>query len=176
MSIIDYPDFLDCEGPDFEIYSKALNAGQFPVSVVAMRQEVADQYVIGTYGNTMTANPRALDVSSAVIEQIDESLTRNVRERGVEFVDKLSVLQSGSLAKYAVKVQGTGLLASMELVDEIPVVGNHGVEQEMRRWGVNIIHGGHNAIRYTPWLKITSEEIDLLCEATEKAVLKVANQ
>ena len=41
-----------------EAWSKAINAGQFPLSVVGMTAEVADKYVTGIYGNTMTTNPR----------------------------------------------------------------------------------------------------------------------
>ena len=33
LSIVDYPGFEDCEVPDFETWSKALNAGQYPLSI-----------------------------------------------------------------------------------------------------------------------------------------------
>ena len=36
LSIVDYPGFEDAESPDIEAYSKALNAGQYPLSVLAM--------------------------------------------------------------------------------------------------------------------------------------------
>ena len=32
LSIVDYPGFADADAPDMETYSKALNAGQFPLS------------------------------------------------------------------------------------------------------------------------------------------------
>ena len=41
-----------------ETYSKALNAGQYPLSVVALTDEVAAIYVTGLYGNTMTGQRR----------------------------------------------------------------------------------------------------------------------
>ena len=31
LSIVDYPGFEDCQVPDFETWSKALNAGQYPL-------------------------------------------------------------------------------------------------------------------------------------------------
>lgn len=49
-----------------ETYSKALNGGQFPLSVLALGQTAASSYVTGLYGNTMTGNPRGLDVASEV--------------------------------------------------------------------------------------------------------------
>ena len=53
-----------------EAWSKAINASQFPLSVVGMTAEVADLYVTGIYGNTMTTNPRALETAIAVLEKL----------------------------------------------------------------------------------------------------------
>jgi acetylornithine/succinyldiaminopimelate/putrescine aminotransferase len=64
LSIIDYPGFEELEAPDMETYSKALNAGQYPLSVLAMNRFAAELYRKGVYGNTMTSNPRALDVAT----------------------------------------------------------------------------------------------------------------
>ena len=36
LSIVDYPGFEGLEAPDMESYSKALNAGQFLLSVLAL--------------------------------------------------------------------------------------------------------------------------------------------
>ena len=40
----------------------------------------------------------------------------------------------------------------------------------MRKRGINIIHGGQNALRYTPHFRLTSAEIDLLVDATRDAL------
>lgn len=52
LSILDYPGFESAEAPDMETYSKALNAGQFPLSVLAMTERAAKLYRKGIYGNT----------------------------------------------------------------------------------------------------------------------------
>jgi 4-aminobutyrate aminotransferase-like enzyme len=41
----------------------------------------------------------------------------------------------------------------------------------MRFNGINVIHGGSNALRYTPPFDITSEEIDLIIAATRDAII-----
>ena len=64
LSIVDYPGFEQLPPPDMEAFSKALNAGQYPVSVLAVTAPAAALYRKGIYGNTMTANPRALDVAT----------------------------------------------------------------------------------------------------------------
>ena len=68
LSVIDYPGFQNLEAPDMETYSKALNAGQYPLSILAMTPGASELYRKGIYGNTMTANPRAMDIGTAVLD------------------------------------------------------------------------------------------------------------
>ena len=44
LSLVDWPRFASCEPPDFEVFSKALNGGQFPLSVVAFSERARDAY------------------------------------------------------------------------------------------------------------------------------------
>ena len=46
-------------------------------------------YRKGVYGNTMTTNPRALDVACAVLSQLTPQVRENIRKRGEEAVQKL---------------------------------------------------------------------------------------
>ncbi|MEM6638753.1 MAG: aminotransferase class III-fold pyridoxal phosphate-dependent enzyme [Pseudomonadota bacterium] len=170
LSIVDYPGFEDCDSPDLETYSKALNAGQFPLSVLAMNDRASALYRKGVYGNTMTTNPRALDAAVAVLDQVDDGLRDNIRRRGMELVTKLNALKD-ELDGAITQVQGTGLLVSCELdPSRFKSYGAGSVEEAMRKEGINIIHGGHNALRYTPHFRITSAEIDMLVDATRQAL------
>ncbi|MDN5924121.1 MAG: aminotransferase class III-fold pyridoxal phosphate-dependent enzyme, partial [Xanthomonadales bacterium] len=114
LSIVDYPGFEDAAAPDMETYSKALNGGQFPLSVLAVSERVAGLYRKGIYGNTMTANPRGLDIACTALGLLDDAVRNNIRERGKEFLDKLGALKD-ELGGMITKVQGTGLLFSCEL-------------------------------------------------------------
>src|SRR4051812_9459665 len=51
LSIVDYPGFEKLDPPDMETYSKALNAGQYPLSVLAVSPTTAALYKKGIYGN-----------------------------------------------------------------------------------------------------------------------------
>ena len=171
LSVIDYDGFQDAEVPDLETWSKAINAGQYPLSVLGMNERSASMYVVGIYGNTMTTNPRALETAVAVLEQITPELRQNIKDRGQEFVDKLNLL-ADELPGTITKVQGTGLLLSAELEpSKFPVVGFDAVEPWCRRRGLGVIHGGHNALRFTPHFRITSEEIDLIIEIVRDALV-----
>ena len=172
LSIIDYDGFQDCEEPDLETWSKAVNAGQYPFSVLGMNSRASDLYVTGIYGNTMTTNPRALETAAAVLDNITPELRKNIRERGIEFVEKLNIL-ANEFPEYVVKVQGTGLLCSIELKPDIlPVIGFDAVEPWCRRRGLGVIHGGKNALRFTPHFWITSEEIDLIVAVVREAIIE----
>ena len=171
LSVVDYQGFEDSDAPDLETWSKAMNAGQYPLSVLGMNKRASDLYVTGIYGNTMTTNPRALETAVAVLDGITPELRTNIRERGVEFVEKFSALQE-EFPHVITKVQGTGLLCSAELEpNQFPVVGMEAVEPWCRRRGLGVIHGGQNALRFTPHFNITSKEIDLIVGIVREALV-----
>ncbi|MGD8346299.1 MAG: aminotransferase class III-fold pyridoxal phosphate-dependent enzyme [Lysobacterales bacterium] len=171
LSIVDYPGFENQEAPDMETYSKALNAGQYPLSVLAMNERAAGLYRKGVYGNTMTTNPRAMDVAVAVLDGLTPELRKNIRERGAEAIAKLKAMGE-ELGDRVTGVQGTGLLFSVALDGRrYKAYGKDSVEEYMRFNGIAVIHGGENSLRYTPYFGITSAEVDLLVEATRQAIL-----
>ena len=169
LSIVDYPGFESLDAPDMETFSKALNAGQYPLSVLAVSDQVAGLYRKGIYGNTMTANPRALDVALATLGELTDEVRTNIRERGREFVEKIEALK-GELGGLITKVQGTGLLFSCELSSEFKCFGEGSTEEYMRERGMGVIHGGVNSLRFTPHFRVTSAEVDLIVEEIRHAL------
>jgi acetylornithine/succinyldiaminopimelate/putrescine aminotransferase len=171
LSLIDYPGFEKMAPPDMETFSKALNAGQYPLSVLAVTERTAGLYRKGIYGNTMTANPRALDVALATLDQLTEDVRANIRVRGKEFVDKLNTLKD-ELGGLITKVQGTGLLFSCELAPQFKCYGAGSTEEYLRERGVGVIHGGANSLRFTPHFNITSAEVDMVIAHVRHALLE----
>lgn len=169
LSIVDYPGFEGLEAPDMETYSKALNAGQYPLSVLAVGERSASLYRKGLYGNTMTSNPRALDVAVAVMEHVTPELQANIRNRGAEAIEKLEKLKS-ELGGLITKVQGTGLLFSCELAPQFKCYGAGSTEEWLRERGIGVIHGGVNSLRFTPNFTIGSDEIELLVSMVGRAL------
>lgn len=171
LSIVDYPGFETLEAPDMETYSKALNAGQYPLSVLALNESTAKLYAKGVYGNTMTCNPRALEVACCVLDSLSPELRANIADRGAEMVDALKALQL-ELPEAIIKVQGTGLLLSAELNgDDYTVVGYGGVEEYCRIHGIGVIHGGTNSLRFTPHFELTTSEISLIVSVVKEALI-----
>ena len=170
LSIVDYPGFEKLDPPDMETYSKALNAGQYPLSVLAVTAQTAALYKKGIYGNTMTTNPRALDIACAVLSLFTPELRANIRTRGAEFLDKLTRLKH-ELPGLITKVQGTGLLFSCELAPQFKCFGADSTEEWMRERGIGVIHGGVNSLRFTPHFGITTAEVDLMIDGVKQALL-----
>ena len=171
LSLTDYPGFEKLPVPDMETFSKALNAGQYPLSVLAVTDATAKLYRKGIYGNTMTANPRALDVALATLGELSDDVRDNIRERGKEFVDKLNALKD-ELGGLITKVQGTGLLFSCELAPDFKCYGADSTEEYLRERGIGVIHGGTNSLRFTPHFKVTSAEVDLIVANVRQALLE----
>ena len=169
LSIVDYPGFESVEAPDMETFSKALNAGQYPLSVLAVNDFASSLYRKGIYGNTMTANPRALDVAVATLAELTDEVRNNIRERGREFVQKIEALRS-ELGGMITRVQGTGLLFSCELAPEFKCFGEGSTEEYMRERGIGVIHGGANSLRFTPHFRVTSAEVDMIVDEIRLAL------
>ncbi|MFC7302227.1 aminotransferase class III-fold pyridoxal phosphate-dependent enzyme [Cognatiluteimonas weifangensis] len=175
LSIVDYPGFEGQEAPDMETYSKALNAGQYPLSVLACNERAAGIYQRGTYGNTMTANPRALDVACAVLAQLTPELRANIRERGKQAVAGLEALKA-ELGGLITKVQGTGLLFSCELAPQFKGYGAGSSEEWLREHGLGVIHGGANSLRFTPHFDMTQDELELMLGLVKRVLLEGPRQ
>jgi acetylornithine/succinyldiaminopimelate/putrescine aminotransferase len=170
LSVVDYPGFEGLPAPDMETYSKAMNAGQYPLSILAMNEMTAGLYRTGVYGNTMTANPRAMDVGYAVLGMVTDEVRANIVARGLEFLEKLEALAK-DLDGPITKVQGTGLLFSCELDPVYKAYGTGSTEEFMRLNGIGVIHGGENSLRFTPHFEVTSAEVDLIIEHVKDALL-----
>jgi len=170
LSVVDYPGFEKLDAPDMETYSKAINGGQYPLSVLAVSERAAALYKKGIYGNTMSANPRALDIACAALAQLTPALRANIRQRGAAFLDRLNQLKA-ELPGLITRVQGTGLLFSCELAPQFKCYGAGSTEEWMRERGFGVIHGGINSLRFTPHFAITEGEMDLLIDGLRQALL-----
>jgi acetylornithine/succinyldiaminopimelate/putrescine aminotransferase len=169
LSIVDYPGFRDLPPPDMEAWSKALNAGQYPLSVLGLSGRAATLYRPGVYGNTMTSNPRALDVAVSVLHTITPQIRENIRTAGARLAERFREA-ARELDGAITNVQGTGLLLSCELDGRYKCYGTNSTEDYLRRNGLGVIHGGRNSLRFTPHFRMTAAEGDLIVKLTRDAL------
>ena len=116
--------------PPISTYSKALNAAQYPLSVLAMTEHAASLYVPGIYGNTMTGN---LMRGGRCHVGAGRRRHAGQRPRPRPRVRRRARAPRQEIPGVIVGVQGTGLLLAATLADHIPVVGEDGVELECRQ-------------------------------------------
>ena len=161
LSATDYFHLRREEPPDIEIFSKAINGGQYPLSVLAATPDIHLQFQSGIYGNTMTGNPRALSIGIETLNQVTSEIRSNIVNMGHEFQIMLRSLQK-KYPELVSGVSGTGLLQALHINSDYPVDQFQGLEYQCRMNGLNVIHGGDNALRFTPYFKINKQEIELI--------------
>lgn len=119
----------------------------------------------------MTGNPRACRVATAVLESLTDDVRRNIVEMGDYAKAKYRELQK-EYPTFITAVEGTGLLYAVGLDEEaFAVVATEGAEYVLRKQGLGVIHGGKNALRFTPHFNITRDEMDMQVEFV-RALLK----
>jgi len=162
LSIVDYPHLKNKDPPDMEIFSKAISSGQYPLSVLAMKQDIYHTFKTGLYGNTMTGNPKALEVGYETLKRLDNDVVMNIQNKGERFKTMLQEIQE-KYPHIATHVTGSGLLLALHINSNYNVCnGNNGLEYICRSNGLNVIHGGDNALRFTPYFLINDNEIELI--------------
>lgn len=172
LSVVDYPNLKYEEPPDMEIFSKAINAGQYPLSVLAVTEKIAKKFKTGIYGNTMTGNPKALEIGYETLKRLDNKITKNIQRKGIIFKTMLQELEK-KYPEIVTHVTGKGLLLALHINHKYKVDDYKGLEYICRENGLNVIHGGENALRFTPYFLITNKEIELIKNILEISIEKL---
>ena len=93
---------------------------------------------------------------------INHYVNENIRDKGAKFINMLNDVKK-HYPFIATHVTGQGLLCALHIKKHYPVVNDvNGLEYLCRKNGLNVIHGGKNALRFTPNFNITDEEIELV--------------
>jgi len=172
LSISEYNNFQDFDIPDFEIFSKAITGGHYPLSIIGINKKYSNINIEGIYGNSMCANPKALDICEKALNIFYSRYAKNVVEMGELFKQMLLELKE-KYPKIITNVNGTGLLLSAEIDGKYPVSGYNSLEYKLRNTGLNVIHGGKNALRFTPHFGINKNEIILVSNLLDNVFSKL---
>jgi len=173
--------------PDIVVLGKALGGGVLPVSAILASHAIMLSIRPGEHGSTFGGNPLANAVAEASLRVVvEEDLSRNARERGVEVRAALSAL-CGRYPKVLKESRGIGLMNACELhADACDETGAHisardvcvGLGEAKERFslplGLLAKPTHEHTIRLTPPLVITQEEVglamDILGEVLERLV------
>ena len=158
LSIVDFPGFQCFDAPDMEILSKAMTAGQYPMSTLVLNKKAEKRFLSNLYRNDNSSDPRGLVVAASVLSQIDISVKLNIVNSGAALKKRLQKLQKKH-PNFIKHVTGTGLLVSMHLN---PQYKSTRVIQDLCVHGLNISYGVGNAVLFTPWFYLNEFEMDYM--------------
>jgi 4-aminobutyrate aminotransferase len=147
--------------PDIVCAAKGIASGM-PLGALIARKDVMT-WPEGAHGNTYGGNPLACAAALATLSLIEESYLENAREMGEYTMDALEEIKMRHLS--IGDVRGKGLMIGVDLVKDRQTkayaheLRERVVEESFRR-GLLTIGCGKSAIRFTPPLSITKDEVD----------------
>jgi 4-aminobutyrate aminotransferase len=167
-----------CEhfGVDADIVTIAKGiASGLPLAIMSARADVMT-WTPGTHASTFGGNPVSCAAALATLDLLRHGLMKNAEVVGSHFMDRLRALMD----QYPLigDVRGRGLMIGVELVrdrqtKERATTERDRVVDEMFKRGVLVLGAGQNALRFSPPLVITKEEVDTVVDVFEQALRTV---
>lgn len=148
--------------PDIVTVAKSLGGG-LPLGAAIFLDEVSDVFSPGDHGSTFAPNPVALAAASVVLDKIDESLLKEVREKGNYIKKKLQELN-----KKIVEIRGLGLMIGVKVN-----VDGQKLRQKAFENGLLLNVLSENVVRFLPPLNISYSEIEEMLELFNKSLMEV---
>ena len=140
--------------PDIVPIAKGIGGG-FPIGAVLMTKKVSKSMTPGTHGSTFGGNPLAMAVGSAVLDQINNNLLKNVNKMSKYFISNLNILKK-KYPKIIKEVRGLGLLIGLQLFhDQTKFI------KKLMNNNLLTIRAAENVVRILPPLNVKKSEIDL---------------
>lgn len=149
--------------PDIATSAKALANG-LPIGACLARESVAEAFHPGDHGTTFGGGPVVCAAALAVIEEMEErDLLVNCRARSSQLLQGLQQI------KGIKQVRGRGLLLAAVLEDESAAA----VAAQALSDGLIVNAVRPDAIRLTPPLTVTAEEVDTALDLLAKSMTPV---
>jgi len=148
--------------PDIVTIAKGIGGG-YPIGAVLMNKKAASGILPGTHGSTFGGAPIAMQVGSAVLDQIfKRDFLKNVQKISKYFYFELEKLQK-KYSNIIKEIRGVGLLIGLRLhFDQSKFI------QKLMDNNLLTIRAGENVIRIFPPLTVKKKEIDLAIKIINK--------
>jgi acetylornithine/N-succinyldiaminopimelate aminotransferase len=149
--------------PDIVTMAKALANG-LPIGAMLLGERAQEALRPGDHGTTFGGSPVPAAAALAHLKVRDATeLASVVAVREVQLMERLRDLAQ-TYANAIVGVRGVGLLAALQLKEEIPASD---VVAQLRERGVIVGTAGGNSLRFAPPLIVTEEQLDDAFEILE---------
>jgi 4-aminobutyrate aminotransferase len=142
--------------PDILLTAKGIASG-LPLSAMIARAPILESWHAGAHGSTYGGNPVACAAALATIDLLEEGLTANAAAQG----ERALAILSGLPERFPLtvrEVRGRGLMIGIEL--DTPEQAQE-VELECLRRGLLVLGAGRSALRLSPPLVVTTDQVDI---------------
>jgi len=154
---------LGAPDPDVLLSAKAIGNG-YPVSLVAVSDELAESVVPGMHGSTYGANPMALAAVSAAVEVLlEDDVPRQAREKGKFFQDLFE--EKLKDVRIVRDYRAVGLMIGVEL----RVKPGKYIEA-LQKEKVLALKAGATVIRFLPPYVTTEEDVRFAVDTLKKVL------
>ena len=157
--------------PDILLTAKGIASGM-PIAGLIARAELLEAWGTGAHGSTYGGNPVACAALLATVELLEGGLTDNAAERGIQALAGLRPL----LDRYAGlvrDVRGKGLMIGIEF--DTPQHAEE-VQWEAFQRGLLVLECGTSAVRMSPPLVVSAEEMATAIRIFTEAIAAVAGE
>jgi acetylornithine/N-succinyldiaminopimelate aminotransferase len=153
---------------DVVALAKGLGGG-VPIGAMLCHAGLTEALPPGTHGSTFGGNPLASAAALAVLNALEnEQVLENVRQRGAELNERLAQFAQKH-ARLVATTRGRGLLQALVLKDEVDA---RGVLTKLQDAGVLVTIAGGQALRISPPLNITAQELSSALEVLDGVLSK----
>ena len=154
--------------PDIITVAKGIASGM-PLGAFIAKSELMT-WAKGAHGSTFGGNPVACAAALETIALLEEGLMENGAQVGGYLLERLGSVQS----KYSIvaDVRGLGLMIGVEFQTSEQAAA---VAEICFRHGLIVLECGDKAIRLSPPLVVTREEVDAALDIFEAAIVEVEN-
>jgi 4-aminobutyrate aminotransferase len=160
--------------PDLVALAKGIASG-LPLGVAAARRGLM-AWPPGAHASTFGGNPLSCAAAMATLKLLKDRLVANAADVGGYLMDALRALMAGH--PLIGDVRGRGLMVGIELVrdrrtKERAIEERDAVVNGAFARGLLLLGAGRNAIRFSPPLVITREQVDVAVGIFEEALTEV---
>lgn len=120
----------------------------------------------GTHGTTFGGNPVACAAALATLDLLEGGLVDNAAEMGRDLLSGLQKLK-GRYSDLVNDVRGRGLMVALEMAT--PELRDSMVQKAFQR-GLLVLPAGKQAVRFSPALTVSEQEIDVALEILDRCL------
>lgn len=142
--------------PDIVLTAKGVASGM-PLAGLIARAHLLERWSAGAHGSTYGGNPVACAAALATIDLLEEGLTANAAIQGQRALASLMTLTE-RFPDIVRDVRGRGLMIGIELDTRERA---RALELGCLRRGLLILGAGRSAVRLSPPLSVTADQVDI---------------